>query len=417
MSATLDQDKCAQRNRIAARKGFAAGPVRLMQSPVWGEAEEETLARGVGKLPKTQDEALSLINALRTGGEPLTAEQVYLHYAEAASGAFIADRYMFMAESTLRNIAKDAATGIAFMNSHATGGFSTEGQLPFGRTFCGRFETDTETGKQRSLLGVYMMRGVQPNGANGPSTDDLSASITGGSIFDVSVGLAFGDYICDVCGEDFNARGERGEYLCSHIPGTTYKMSEAEQKSQLARGVTKGRASYSYANGRMGEVSAVYDGAVPGAGFVKALHLARTGDLPEAVLIECRGAYEKLAKRTDFAPGRPTLDTPQELVEGILTLFGEPQGTPFHAQLDEALSLLGDCITRGGLVAAQRTEQGKAQALSPERRTQFTTLRAGIDTLLALAPTAEPDTARKDIIIRETMRLRAAFNRTRMEIK
>lgn len=351
----LNADKCAQRNRIAALKGYAAGNVRLLSAVPEPERAEplgataELLAKRLGKLPRGEAEALAMINALRTGGEALTADDVWIHYAEAANGSFIPDRYMFLGGSTLRNIAADAARGVAFMNSHRTGGLSEPTELPFGRTFCGRYEEDGGGG-QRALVGVYLSRGVFPNGDSGPGTDDLHRMIDDGTVFDVSVGLYGGWYLCDICGNDFLALDEDGDYLCQHLPGTDREMTKEQRKAQEARGVTHGYASISYMDGRMGEVSAVYDGAVPGAGFVKAVSLARGGGLDAALTARCREIYS-FARPLDFA----------------VRDEGSKTGPSFEEQLSEAVAAVESCTERGE--GYQKVSRGRyAQLVTAHER-------------------------------------------------
>lgn len=299
--AEFDRDKCQQRNRLAARRDGAEGmPMRLLaQSPadaatVFARPDTDLLY-AQGTLPSSETDALARINALLPAdAAPLTADDVYLHYLEAANDNFIADRYMFMTDRTLRNIAHDANAGVAFMNSHRDGGLSHPAELPMGKTFAGRYEQTTD-GRKRALVGFYMLRGVYPNGQGAPSTDDLHRTIVGGTTADASVGLYGGDKVCDVCGNDVN------DYkLCTHSPGTHTNMTPDQRKAQDARGVTKGRASYSLDAAHMGEVSAVYDGAVPGAGFTKTLALARRHQLSRADLLAASQVYARLLRKGDL---------------------------------------------------------------------------------------------------------------------
>jgi hypothetical protein len=314
----FDREKCAQRNRIAARRDGAEGvPMRLFRETTSPAAPETGVRYAQGTLPGSVEEALSRINAmLPEGAAPLAAEDVYLHYLEAANDNFIADRYAFLTDATLRNIAKDATAGVAFMNSHRDGGLSHPQDLPMGKTFAGRYEQLAD-GRKRALVAFYMLRGVKPNGDNAPSTDDLHRTIVGGTTQDVSIGLYGGDQVCDVCGNDV------GDYeACKHDPGTAHDMTPDQQKAQIARGVTKGRASYSVDAAHMGEVSAVYDGAVPGAGFRKTLALARAHRLSRTDLIEASQAYARLLKQGDLP-----VDEIGELIEehtgNALTRFFE----------------------------------------------------------------------------------------------
>lgn len=308
----FDRERCEKRNRVAARRdGVEAVPVAFLR----GAAKVgEGVTAALGTLPHDEAEALQRINAIRgEDAEPLTEEDVYVHYAEAANSAFIGDRYAFLSTRTLKNIVRDAQAGFAFMNSHRTGGLSHPSELPFGRTFCGRWER-AEDGSERALIGFYMRRGVAPNGANGPTSDDLHKGIDAGTIFDVSVGLWGGDYVCDVCGGDLSDWES-----CPHVPGTTYDMDAEAQAAQAARGVTGGRASYTIDNARCGETSAVYDGAVPGAGFRKAL--SRQATLSRAERAQMRAAYSRLLNRKERAHMDAT--EIEDVIESRLERFGK----------------------------------------------------------------------------------------------
>lgn len=244
---------------------------------------------GYGRLPRSDAEALSMINAVAPQaqqGKPLTADQIYIHYMEAANDNFIGDRWMFLGESTLKNIARDAQAGFAFMNSHRTGGYYKPAELPFGRTFCGRYEE--VDGRGRTVIGIYMLRGVRPNGDQGPSTDDLSQMIDAGTVFDCSVGLWGGQDICSVCGNDMweyifydEETDTGGHWACPHVPGTHYRMTDAQKAAQEALGVPGGNCTYTLEEATCSETSAVYDGAVPNAGFRKGYTLFREGALDE----------------------------------------------------------------------------------------------------------------------------------------
>lgn len=304
--ANLDADKCLRRNHATALKGRHAVPVRFLLSPP-AAASQVTQTRG--SLPADDIEALSRINAVlgRSGDDALKPEDVYLIYPEVGNTNFVCDRFMFLGRKTLRNVAEGAATGFAFMNSHRTGDISTPSELPFGRTFAGRYEMgrDAEGAPAaRTIVGAYMLRGQRPNGSSGPTTDDLYSGIAGGTIFDVSLGLYDGTPVCDVCGNDLRDYDpETGRDLCPHVPGTHYEMGEADVATQIAKGVPEGVASYTLDDAHAAEFSAVFDGAVPGAGFRKAVSLARSGKLKGGALAEARLAYKSLLLPGDRRAG------------------------------------------------------------------------------------------------------------------
>lgn len=315
--ATFDKQACDRRNAIAAKRdGVNAVPVTFLRSAPALHADTDTF----GSLPADMDAALERINAnLPEGAKKLTADDVHIRYMEAANSQFISDRHMFLDDSTLKNIGADAERGFAFMNSHRTGGLSHQSELPFGRAFAGKFSQSRDGDRMKSIsdVGVYMLRGVHPNGANGPSTDDLAAGIDAGTIFDVSVGLHGGSYVCDVCGTDLDARNEDGSYLCPHVPGTGRKMTASEMDAQTQRGVPTGFATYSLVGAHCGEVSAVYDGAVPGAGFRKALSLSKLNQLSREDTLQSRTAYANLLSKGDLNMGE---DIVTAIKEGFANL-------------------------------------------------------------------------------------------------
>ena len=297
----FDAAKCQQRNRIAALRyqietatirfgggGRSFGRIAL--------DADSLLMTSSGEMPEGEG-ALAAINALLpVGAEPLTQDDVLVHYCEAASSRFISDRYCFLHGSTLGNIAAGGALGVAFMNSHRTGGFSTESELPFGKTFAGRYEAHlSPEGRvlERALLGFYMLKDCAPTGANGPDTTTLDRMIRGGVLQDVSVGISPGEQgwrQCDVCQANYYS----GD--CPHWAGTTYEMSEEQKQAQVSRGVLRGVATYTLVDWEISEVSGVYDGAVPGAGFAKGYEMFTAGQMPEAAAVEFVQSFGQFLK-------------------------------------------------------------------------------------------------------------------------
>ena len=300
---TSQEDRCNRRRRLAAlRDGVEAAPVQILKGGHRFPSDRSgTLRYALGSLPPDEDAALSTLNLARqaSGHNTLKRDDIYIHYLEAANSNFIGDRWMFLDVSTLKNIATGGAHGFAFMNSHRTGGLSAPTELPFGRTFAGRYEEHEDEGRalRRSLVGVYMLKGTYPNGASGPSTDDMHASIEGGTLADVSMGLSGGHAVCDLCAVDLEEVDEDGDYVCPHVPGTHTKLSDEDREAQEARGVEGGMASYTLVNAAPQEVSAVYKGAVPGAGFRKAVEMASRRGLGRATGREIVLAYGAMLTR------------------------------------------------------------------------------------------------------------------------
>lgn len=358
MTATFNKERCEKRNRQAAlRFGIDTAHVNFLSGPT--EAAPVEFRNYGGSFPASDTEALAMINAmLPEGADALTLDDVYIHYVEAANNNFIEDRYGFLSRSTLRNVARDGAAGCAFMNSHRTGGLSTDAEFPFGKTFAGQYQEGRDAQGQpvrRTLLGFYMQRNLSPNGAGGPSTDDLDRQIRGGTLFDVSVGLYGGARVCDVCGGDVTDADE-----CPHLPGTYYAMDEEDIERQKARGVPDGKASYTMEDARLGEVSGVFDGAVRGAGFRKAVALR--SKLGGEDLRLAREVYGGLKVKDELDRAESLLERLSEsIVDGLRRAFGGKQPPTMPALED------GEANAPAGAEGAEMSEQTRRDDAEVER--------------------------------------------------
>lgn len=372
----LDPEKCRQRNRLAAlRFGVETATLRLSSA-----LPDTKLEFARGKVPTDPEEALHLINELRPPGSPeMTLEDIYiLPTMESANSNFVGDRYLFLGTSTLRNIQREAGYGFAFMNSHRTGDFSTPSELPFGRTFAGRYERyasvdDVQEPFQRTQLGVYMLRKAHPNGLQGPSTDTMYRQIVSGVLNDVSMGLRGGDRMCDICGNELRSED------CSHFPGTSHKVSKEQSSRQKARGVKKGYASYTLEDAHSGEVSGVYDGAIPGAGFSKAMEGVKLGIFSPVELIQLSSSYSSLLRKGELGimDDIPQLKEAQEsFIDRILQrLHGEKaeqQGGQDHAPSPDVEKLLAESKAKDERLAQyERIEGERRVALAKETVSTF----------------------------------------------
>jgi hypothetical protein len=104
-----------------------------------------------------------------------------------------------------------------------------------------------------------------------------------------------------VCDNDLHGSDEDGNPLCPHVPGTRKFLTDDQQDAQRNRGVDDGVATYSIHDATAGEVSAVFDGAVTGAGFRRMLSAYSRGELSGANLAEARLSYGPiLAARFDL---------------------------------------------------------------------------------------------------------------------
>ena len=187
--------------------------------------------------------------------------------AEASSNRLDA-YYTRMAASSLKNYAAEADEGRSFQNSHRWM------ELPLGRTLNAQYE-DMGGGVARMVTSVYIVPALNINGVN---TSDFIRAVRAGVVSDVSIGFSGGQFRCSICGQNLMGMD------CPHIPGFEYDTTGAD-------GETRREVAIAWVDGaHLSEVSAVYDGATPGACVLKATQEAEAGRLmPEkARVIEAR---------------------------------------------------------------------------------------------------------------------------------
>lgn len=169
-----------------------------------------------------------------------------------------------MAVTSLQNFAQDAEAGVSFLNSH------NMRSLGFGQTFAGRYVAG---GQQRTDVDFYVLRGLK---LNETANDDFIAAVGGGSIKDVSVGFYGGWYRCGLCDARMQSFFGMAIPTCGHWPGDEYPVSDKDE--------TKGaRVAFAWVEeARLAELSAVNDGATPGAQItaMRARELVSAADTP-----------------------------------------------------------------------------------------------------------------------------------------
>jgi len=173
--------------------------------------------------------------------------------------------YTKMDISSLQNYAADAQDGVSFLNSH------NNRILPFGRSIAGTYVGPGGDGVAKVQADFFTIPGLNLNGVN---TDDLILGMRAGIVKDVSIGFVPGSMECSICGLDV------WDWDCPHIPGLTYPIKDS-------KGNTTEELAFSWVkNARLAEVSAVYEGATPGAAIIKARQQASDGRLkPESIRI------------------------------------------------------------------------------------------------------------------------------------
>lgn len=201
-----------------------------------------------------------------------------------------------MASSSLRNYAVDAADGVSFQNSHEFR------RLGFGRSLTGTFE-ETGTIEVDERVGEFQMARVIAEFYTIPGlrlhdvgTDDFIAGVRSSLIHDVSIGFYGGKPVCSLCGRSLY------DWECPHIPGLTYP------KRGPNGDVVAEELAFAWMEGaHLAEVSAVYDGATPGAAIMKAQQEADGGRLKPAAarLIEARYRIRLTGAQQIWTAGTP----------------------------------------------------------------------------------------------------------------
>lgn len=215
--------------------------------------------------------------------------------------------------TTLANFAREAGEGRAFLAGH------NSRTLPFGYTLTGQLETQGDV--TRVLADAYTLRDLELGGVR---TNDFIDGARAGLIRDTSVGFFGGQFICSICGLDM-----RRDWDCWHIPGFEYEVKEPG--SNIVRLVL---CTATVVDAHLSEVSAVYDGATPGAAILQAQRQAEAGRIrPEqARLIEQRYRI-RLPDRRLVVPGAAIPSFPVAAPEPAPLAAGDraspnPQETP-----------------------------------------------------------------------------------------
>lgn len=174
-------------------------------------------------------------------------------------------------ETSLRNYAQDAADGLAFMDSHHTGGLAMgPPEQPLGHSFDGRFVGASGAGPARVEEQFYAFRGQAPNGSGKLTVDQLIFNMRAGISRDISIGFMPGWYRCSIDGLNWLR-----DMNCRHWPGFEYPKTNA-------KGEDTGETQLAYLwvmDAHQTEASAVYDGATPGCMVGKARRLAVAGEI------------------------------------------------------------------------------------------------------------------------------------------
>lgn len=253
-----------------------------------------------------------------------------------------------MRPSTLRNFASEATTGVAFQDSHKTDSLTRT----LGQSLAGRYTGPGGDGIAHTDADFYTLTGLDP------IIDTFVRKVRGAIVRDNSVGFHGGQLICSICGKDMMR-----DFSCWHWPGFEYVVTEDGKKTDK-----KVLAIGEYEDAHLAEVSAVYDGATPGAMIIKAQREVDAGRLkPEQVrLLEARYRIH-LPHATQ--PFRAAVAEPKEQpMEPVTDERAAPESDPGQRALTTLASirsLFGTDTTDDGLVTRVRELQTENARLAP----------------------------------------------------
>jgi hypothetical protein len=236
-----------------------------------------TVVRAAASEEATPDDLMKLI--LKNAKDPsiFTEDGVrpFTWQAEVSNSGL--DSYYTRQDvQSLKNYAKDASAGVMFLDSH------DKRQLGLGQSIRGVYtpasapidpKKPSDTDLARVTVDFYTVPGLKLGRAD---SDSFIAGVRSGVINDVSIGFMPESFECNLCGKD---PFDWWNMECPHIPGAYYDES-GKNIVKKSRDATQAFAWVR--NSRLLEVSAVYDGATPGAYVKKAQFLAEAGEIDRA---------------------------------------------------------------------------------------------------------------------------------------
>ena len=206
--------------------------------------------------PADEERWMEIVTGSRAMDPTIFSDRLPVFWPTEMSSNRLDSYFSRMGISTLRNFAQGANDGVAFQNSHRWM------ELPLGQSVEGVF---VEEGDLARMLAVWYT--LPDLNINGVDTSQFINAMRAGIVRDVSVGFYGGRFICDLCGRDMLRDME-----CPHWPGFEYDIKDGDVTRTVLATVT-------IEDGLLSEGSAVFDGATPGAGVLKAQREAEAGRL------------------------------------------------------------------------------------------------------------------------------------------
>lgn len=266
-------------------------------------------------------------------------------------------------ETSLRNYAQDAVDGLAFMDSHHTGGMSMgPPEQPLGHSFDGRFVGPSGAGPARVEERFYAFRGQEPNGRNKLTVDQLVFNMRAGTSRDISIGFMPGWYRCNIDGLNWLR-----DMACRHWPGFEYPKLNA-------KGEETGEQQLAYLwvmDAHQTEASAVYDGATPGCMVGKARRLAAAGEIRADVVDLLEQRYRITLPRPARAFGGADIPAPPKEERMDPIELTPEQVSQIRLALVAAGRAPDEDLVASIVATAEEARAGRASATEVERLKPF----------------------------------------------
>lgn len=249
--------------------------------------------------------------------------------------------YTAMQGSTLRNFASEAEVGVAFQDSHKTDGLVRM----LGQSLSGKYTGPGGDGIAHTDADFYTLLGVSP------TIDEFVTRMRGGLVRDVSVGFYGGQWMCSICGRDMMS-----DWQCYHWPGMEYVVTDEQGNKTDKKVLCTARVE----NAHLSEVSAVYDGATPGAMILRAQHAIDAGRLrPEQVRMLEVQYRTRLPGASHIVPGHDVKEP--SMAPTSLTVRLEDLPSEQVRALLEPLGISADTLTDGLRQLAERDQTREAE--------------------------------------------------------